>query len=199
MFALLIQWLLYAIALMAVSKIVPGFYVAGLWPALIASLVIGLLNATLGLLLKIVTFPISILTFGLFLLVINGMMILLASHIVLGRRGACPARHVDPGGDEGRVRGGLLQGEMLFRVRRCGLSGSFVAWGGRPGAERFWRCRRRNFARYFAVRRLRRRWMRYHRPIEGLRRAHGPSAGEAALRRAVGRQNDDSCRWRLLN
>jgi putative membrane protein len=84
MFALLIQWLLYAIALMAVSKIVPGFYVAGLWPALIASLVIGLLNATLGLLLKIVTFPISILTFGIFLLVINGLMILLASHIVRG-------------------------------------------------------------------------------------------------------------------
>jgi putative membrane protein len=84
MFGLLVQWLLYGIALMVVSKIVPGFSVAGLWPALIASLVIGLLNATLGLLLKIVTFPISILTFGLFLLVINGMMILLASHIVRG-------------------------------------------------------------------------------------------------------------------
>jgi putative membrane protein len=84
MFGLLVQWLLYAIALMVVSKIVPGFYVAGLWPALIASLVIGLLNATLGLLLKIVTFPISILTFGLFLLVINGLMILVASSIVRG-------------------------------------------------------------------------------------------------------------------
>ena len=84
MFGLLIQWLLYAIALMIVSKIVPGFYVAGLWPAMIASLVIDLLNATLGLVLKIVTFPISILTLGLFLLVINGMMILLASHLVRG-------------------------------------------------------------------------------------------------------------------
>jgi putative membrane protein len=82
--ALLVQWLLYAIALMVVSKIVPGFHVAGLWPALIASLVIGLLNATLGLLLKIITFPISIITFGIFLLVINGLMILLASHIVRG-------------------------------------------------------------------------------------------------------------------
>jgi len=82
--ALLVQWLLYAIALMVVSKIVPGFQVAGLWPALIASLVIGLLNATLGLLLKIITFPISIITFGIFLLVINGLMILLASHIVRG-------------------------------------------------------------------------------------------------------------------
>jgi putative membrane protein len=82
--ALLVQWLLYAIALMVVSKIVPGFHVAGLAPALIASLVIGLLNATLGLVLKIITFPISILTLGIFLLVINGLMILLASHIVPG-------------------------------------------------------------------------------------------------------------------
>lgn len=84
MMALLVQWFLYAIALMIVSKLVPGFQVAGLWPALIASLVIGLLNATLGLLLKIVTFPISIITFGIFLLVINGLMILLASSIVRG-------------------------------------------------------------------------------------------------------------------
>jgi putative membrane protein len=82
--ALLVQWLLYAIALMVVSKIVPGFQVAGLWPALIASLVIGLLNATLGLLLKIITFPVSIITFGIFLLVINGLMILLASSVVSG-------------------------------------------------------------------------------------------------------------------
>jgi putative membrane protein len=83
---LLVQWLLYAIALIVVSRIVPGFYVAGLWPAMIAALVIGLLNATVGLLLKIVTFPISILTLGLFLLVINGLMILLASSIVRGFR-----------------------------------------------------------------------------------------------------------------
>jgi putative membrane protein len=91
--ALLVQWLLYAIALMAVSRIVPGFHVAGLWPALIASLVIGLLNATVGLFLKIITFPISILTLGLFLLVINGLMILLASSIVRGFqvRGFVPA------------------------------------------------------------------------------------------------------------
>jgi putative membrane protein len=84
MLGLLIQWLLYAIALMVVSKIVPGFTVQGLWPALIASLVIGLLNATVGLVLKIVTFPLSILTFGIFLLVINGLMIMVASGIVRG-------------------------------------------------------------------------------------------------------------------
>jgi putative membrane protein len=90
---LLLQWLLSAIALLIVSRIVPGFHVAGLWPALIASLVIGLLNATLGLFLKIVTFPLSILTLGVFLLVINGVMILIASSIVRGFqvRGFAPA------------------------------------------------------------------------------------------------------------
>ena len=93
MSAMLIQWLLYAVALLVVSKIVPGFTVQGLWPAMIASLVIGLLNATVGLFLKIVTFPLSILTLGLFLLVINGLMILVASSIVRGFnvRGFVPA------------------------------------------------------------------------------------------------------------
>jgi putative membrane protein len=91
--ALLLQWILSAIALLIVSRIVPGFVVRGLAPALIASLVIGLLNATVGLILKIITFPISIITFGIFLLVINGMMIMLASGIVPGFhvRGFVPA------------------------------------------------------------------------------------------------------------
>jgi putative membrane protein len=82
--SLLIQWVLYAIALLICSRIVPGFVLIGFWPAMIASLVIGLLNATVGLLLKIVTFPLSILTLGIFLLVINALMILLASSIVRG-------------------------------------------------------------------------------------------------------------------
>jgi putative membrane protein len=84
MLTLLVHWLLSALALLIVSRIVPGFQVDGLWPALIASLVIGLLNATVGLFLKIITFPLSILTLGIFLLVINGLMILLASGIVRG-------------------------------------------------------------------------------------------------------------------
>jgi len=91
--ALLLQWLLSAIALILVSKIVPGFQVLGLMPALIAALVIGLLNATVGFLLKIISFPLSILTLGIFLLVINGLMILLASAVVPGFRvnGFAPA------------------------------------------------------------------------------------------------------------
>jgi putative membrane protein len=93
MIGLLVQWLLYAIALMVVSRIVPGFYVDGLWPAMVAAVVIGLLNATVGAFLKIVTLPFSILTLGIFLLVINGLMILVASSIVRGFtvRGFFPA------------------------------------------------------------------------------------------------------------
>jgi putative membrane protein len=83
---LLLHWLLSAVALLVVSQLVPGFVVQGLGPALVAALVIGLLNATVGLLLKIITFPISIFTLGLFLLVINGMMILMASSLVPGFR-----------------------------------------------------------------------------------------------------------------
>ncbi len=81
---LLLNWLLSALALLIVSHFVPGFHVNGLLPALIAAVVIGLLNATVGLLLKIVTFPLSILTLGIILLVINGIMILLASAVVPG-------------------------------------------------------------------------------------------------------------------
>jgi len=81
---LLLHWLLSALALIVVSRLVPGFHVNGLVPALVAALVIGLLNATLGLVLKVLTFPLSILTLGIFLLVINGLMILLASSIVRG-------------------------------------------------------------------------------------------------------------------
>ena len=84
MLKLLLHWLLSAIALLIVSRLVPGFVVTGVVPALIAAVVIGLLNATVGLLLKIITFPLSILTLGLFLLVINGLMILLASGVVPG-------------------------------------------------------------------------------------------------------------------
>lgn len=84
MFKLLLHWILSAIALLIVSRLVPGFVVRGIGPALVAAVVIGLLNATIGLLLKIITFPISILTLGIFLLVINGMMILVASSLVPG-------------------------------------------------------------------------------------------------------------------
>ena len=79
---LLVHWILSALALLIVAHIVPGFYVSGLGGALIAALVIGLINATLGLLLKVITFPLAVLTLGLFWLVINALMLMVASALM---------------------------------------------------------------------------------------------------------------------
>ena len=81
---LLLHWILSAIAVWIVAHIVPGIYVSGPKAALIAALVIGLINATLGLLLKILTFPLTILTLGLFWFVINAIMLELAAALVRG-------------------------------------------------------------------------------------------------------------------
>src|SRR6516164_7244934 len=79
-----LHWLVRAVSPFTTSHLLPGFHVSGFSAALIAAAVIGLLNATVGLILKILTFPISILTLGIFLLVINAIMILVASAIVPG-------------------------------------------------------------------------------------------------------------------
>jgi putative membrane protein len=84
MFRALIHWILSAIALMVTSQFVPGFYVNDVRSALFAAVVIGVLNATLGFFMKVITFPFAILTFGLFLLFINAAMILLAAKMVDG-------------------------------------------------------------------------------------------------------------------
>ncbi len=84
MIRLLANWLLSAVALLIVSRVVPGFHVDSLSTALIAALVFGLLNATLGLLLKLVTLPLTILTLGVFLLVVNAFVLEMASNFVTG-------------------------------------------------------------------------------------------------------------------
>lgn len=84
MLRLLARWILDAIALLIVAWLVPGFRVASLPSALIAVIVIGLLNVTLGLLLKLITLPLGILTLGLFFLVINAFILKLASGVVPG-------------------------------------------------------------------------------------------------------------------
>lgn len=79
---LLLNWLLSALAVWIVAKFVPGFYVSGFTAALIAALIIGFINATLGLLLKIITFPLTLLTLGFFWLVINALMLEMASALL---------------------------------------------------------------------------------------------------------------------
>jgi putative membrane protein len=80
----LLHWVLNAVALLIVAHFVEGFVINGFVSALIAVVVIGLLNATLGLLLKIITLPLGILTFGLFFLVINAVILYFSSKIVPG-------------------------------------------------------------------------------------------------------------------
>jgi putative membrane protein len=81
---LILHWLLSALALMIVARLVSGFYIRSFTSALIAALVIGLVNATLGFFLKVVTFPFIILTLGLFWFMINALMLMLASKLVPG-------------------------------------------------------------------------------------------------------------------
>lgn len=76
---LLINWFVSALALFIVSRLVPGFHLDGFGAALIASILIGLVNALIKPLLLLLTLPINVLTLGLFTLVINALLLLLAS------------------------------------------------------------------------------------------------------------------------
>jgi putative membrane protein len=86
MIRLLVTWLLNALALLIVTYVVPGFEVADFSTALIAALVIGLLNITLGLLLRFVTWPLNWLTLGLVYLVVDAIILYFASKLVSGFR-----------------------------------------------------------------------------------------------------------------
>ncbi len=79
---IIIHWLLSTLCLYLMTLFVPGIAVHGTLVAfLIAAAVIGLLNATLGALLKLITLPLGILTLGLFFLVINALMLMFAARI----------------------------------------------------------------------------------------------------------------------
>jgi putative membrane protein len=86
MIRMLLQWLLNAVALLLVARYVPGFVISDWGSALIAVIVIGLFNATFGLLLKVITLPLGVLTFGLFFLVINAVILWFSSKFVPGFR-----------------------------------------------------------------------------------------------------------------
>lgn len=89
----IIHWFLSGIALLIVAQILPGIQVDGIGAALIAALVIGLVSATIGIILKIFLLPFIIVTLGLVYFLINGLMLKLASELVPGFRvvGCLPA------------------------------------------------------------------------------------------------------------
>ncbi len=71
---LLIIWALNALALIAVTNFVPGVHVEGFTAALIAALVLGLVNTLIRPVLLLFTLPVTLFTLGLFIFVINGLL-----------------------------------------------------------------------------------------------------------------------------
>ena len=76
---IVVVWLIGALALWIVAQIIPGIEVRGFGAALGATIIIAIVNGTLGMLVKFLAFPLTLLTLGLFLLVINAFLLKVAS------------------------------------------------------------------------------------------------------------------------
>lgn len=83
---IIVRLLISALAVFAGAYILPGVHVRSFGVAVIVAIILGLLNAFLKPLLVILTIPVTILTLGLFLLVINAVIILLCAKLVEGFR-----------------------------------------------------------------------------------------------------------------
>ena len=81
---LLVRWLVSAVALWLTSQVVRGIEIHGLAPLLFAAVTIGVLNAFVRPIILLFTFPLTIVTLGLFVLVVNAGMLWLASEVVKG-------------------------------------------------------------------------------------------------------------------
>jgi putative membrane protein len=81
---MLVKWVVIAACLVLLANILPGIEVANFPTALVAGLVIGLVNAIIGPVLRFVTFPLTLVTLGLFLFVLNAFLFWLASVLVPG-------------------------------------------------------------------------------------------------------------------
>jgi putative membrane protein len=84
MLNMILNWILSALSLMIVAHVVRGFDVMSFGTALLAALAVGLVNATLGLFLKILTFPLTLVSLGVFWFVINALMLKLVAMFVPG-------------------------------------------------------------------------------------------------------------------
>ena len=82
--SLIIRWLLNAVVILLVAYIVPGFHVVNFFTALIIAVVLAVINITLKPLLIVLTLPVTILTLGLFIFVINGFVLWFTSTIIKG-------------------------------------------------------------------------------------------------------------------
>jgi putative membrane protein len=81
---LIVVWLLNALALLAVAYLMPSIHVSGFVGALIAAAVIGLVNMLIRPVLVLLTLPVTVVTLGLFILVINGLLFFFVGSILQG-------------------------------------------------------------------------------------------------------------------
>lgn len=80
----LIHWILAAVGLIVTGAVVPGFTVKNIWAALIAAIVVGFLNIVLWPILAVLTLPLTLVTFGLFLFVVNAIVLKFGAAMVPG-------------------------------------------------------------------------------------------------------------------
>jgi putative membrane protein len=84
MLRLLIVWLINTLALAAVAYLMPSVSIASAGAAIVAALVLGLVNALIRPLLVLLTLPVTVLTLGLFIFVINGLLFWAVGSVVPG-------------------------------------------------------------------------------------------------------------------
>lgn len=83
---IIVSWLLSALALWLVAQMVPGIELRGFGDAMLATVIIAVVNAIIGPIVRFVSFPLVILTLGLFLLIVNAMLLKLAAMLTPGFR-----------------------------------------------------------------------------------------------------------------
>ena len=81
---ILVNWLVSALALWLVAQLIPGIELRDFGSALFGTLMIGIVNATIGWILRILTLPLTFVTLGLFLLILNAFLLKLASMFTPG-------------------------------------------------------------------------------------------------------------------
>ena len=84
MLTLLARWIVNAAALLLVAYLYPGVQVTNFFAALVAALALGLVNAVIRPVLVILTLPVTLLTLGLFLFVINALLFWLVAEVIRG-------------------------------------------------------------------------------------------------------------------
>ena len=104
---LLLKWLALSLAIMFVGWVVPGITISSFVTALVASVVIALVNLVIKPVLVFLTLPINILTLGLFILIINALLFMFVAYLIPG---------VEVDGFWSAVLGALLLSILSFGI-----------------------------------------------------------------------------------